>query len=178
MKCFEPGSLTFDHEWEEAFLREKSLEGWAMTSYMPPGIYNFEPCEKGKYFYRIAFIRCMNDTDFLIWTKNLREEGIELVRRMKNWAYFRSTKDFSLYEGKQRTKVFRSIRNCFAAMGLCVSASGILLSMFRRKKWASNFLINVLTGLLSGLYIHGAVTYDQKLEAVEHNDMMNRGMMA
>ena len=106
----------------------------------------------------------MSNSDFLTWTRNLRAEGIELVFRMKFWAYFRSEQDFSLYEGKFRRHMLRSIRNTFAAASAGMLSACILVSFFRRFRGKSGWILQSVLAILSGLYFHGAISYDEKLE--------------
>ena len=99
---------TMNHRADEAFMDRMCREGWAATR-LVEGIWSFEPCRPGQYFYRVAYLRYKSGAEVEELKETLAARGIEFVSRYSFWAIFRSAHDFELYTPEEELALCEQI---------------------------------------------------------------------
>ena len=87
MKEFKYFILT-DYEKEEAYLRNKHLQGYELISVSIPGIYTFKKCEPKDVVYRLDF-NPLTKEDKQSYIQMFEDYGWEYIQDMNEYSYFR-----------------------------------------------------------------------------------------
>lgn len=83
----------WDFDKEELWLNEMSAKGLALSS-VGYCRYEFVPCEKGEYNYRIELLENMpNHPESVQYIKFMEDSGVEQVGSYMRWVYFRKKSD-------------------------------------------------------------------------------------
>lgn len=118
--------LYFDKEKEEIWLNEMCRQGWAMAGFFL-GVYDFVPCEYGKYTYQIDMPpisgkMCMRDKEKREYIEFVESTGAEYVCSWGFWIIFRKEADkgeFKLYtDSESQIWLYQRIRLVFLLIGL------------------------------------------------------------
>lgn len=109
--------LYLDKDKEEKWLNEMCDSGYKFKKFFV-GFYKFNPCEKGKYIYRIDLIDGISKRKEY---KNFMQEiGVEVIDTWGFWVFLRKEKSegrFELYTDKESKIIsYRKIRKTFAAV--------------------------------------------------------------
>lgn len=78
----------FNHEKEEAFLRQRHKEGWKFTKVTGIGMYHFEKCDPEDYVYQLDF-RNGTEADKDEYLQLFSDCGWEYVFVFAGYSYFR-----------------------------------------------------------------------------------------
>lgn len=85
--------FSWDYEKEIKWLNEMSAQGWHLVN---PGLisFEFEKDEPNKYQYEIEYLD-NNKEDYFEF---LQETGIEIIKVVNNWAYYKKLNDGKPFE--------------------------------------------------------------------------------
>ena len=85
--------FSWDYEKEIKWLNEMSAQGWHLVN---PGLisFEFEKDEPNKYQYEIEYLD-NNKEDYFEF---LQETGIEIIKVVNNWAYYKKLNDGNPFE--------------------------------------------------------------------------------
>ena len=125
-------------EEEEKWLNEMSLEGWVLTDV---GFcrYEFEPCEKGEYQYKLEYLaNSPRDKHSIKYISFIEETGAEYVGSYLKWVYFRKKvtdgECFDIYSDKtSKIKYFERIAGVlggFAIANLIIGVIDVIIALF------------------------------------------------
>lgn len=116
----------FDKDKEEIWLNRLCEKGWAMTGFFL-GVYTFQPCEPGKYTYRIDMPgeigkNKIGDQQKRQYIDFVEETGAEYVCDWGWWVTFRketSEGKFELYTDlESKIALYKRIRKMFLWIGI------------------------------------------------------------
>lgn len=79
----------WEDEKEEAYLRERALDGWHFQSVTLPGYYTFEKGEPRNDFYRLDYLSTYKDKDNYL--QLFKDAGWQHAGVYGSWQYFRKT---------------------------------------------------------------------------------------
>ena len=82
--------LLTDYEKEEAFLREKHMQGYKLIRVMLPGIYCFERCEPEDVIYKLDF-NPQSTEEKKRYVQMYTDYGWEYLQDLNDYSYFRKS---------------------------------------------------------------------------------------
>lgn len=94
--------LYFDKDREEKWINKMCEQGWAMKDFFL-GVYTFEPCEPGKYIYRIDLLPNW-EGDKMNFVSFMEDSGVDFVCQWYRWVWLRKNAEdgsFELYSDKE-----------------------------------------------------------------------------
>lgn len=149
-------------EWEkeEQWLNSMSREGWQLID-ARLGRFRFESGEPGEYAYRLELldkgIRSEESTSYLNF---LKETGVEMVGKCKNWIYLRSKTSETNFIPSNRTlnslshllkiqDILNKIRNSTIIM-IAIAITALLVLELLDRSRTVDFFRGFCTGIVLG----------------------------
>ena len=142
-------------EEEEKWLNEMSLEGWVLTDV---GFcrYEFEPCEKGEYQYKLEYLaNSPKDKHSIKYISFIEETGAEYVGNYLKWVYFRKKvaagEVFDIYSDRtSKIKYFERIASVlggFAIANLIIGVIDVVIALFSGQLGNMMGIINIVLAI-------------------------------
>ena len=152
----------WDFDKEELWLNEMSAKGLGLSS-VGYCRYEFTPCEKGEYNYRIELLENMpTHPESVQYIKFMEDSGIEQVGSYNRWVYFRKKSDdipFDIFsDAPSRIKHLDRILLLLGILGAVNIYNGfynILMAVSGSGVFAVNFSAGALCCLVGGLFAYG-----------------------
>ncbi|MBR2028776.1 MAG: DUF2812 domain-containing protein [Oscillospiraceae bacterium] len=125
-------------EEEEKWLNEMAAEGWVLTD-VGYCRYEFEPCEKGEYQYKLEYLANRpGDKHSLKYINFIEETGAEYVGNCLKWAYFRKKvaegEIFDIYSDRNsKIKYFERITGVIGGLAianLIIGVVNVIIALF------------------------------------------------
>lgn len=137
--------LYYDKDAEEVWLREMSLQGWALKKFFL-GFYTFERCEAGEYNYQIDLLDNWSG-DRADYASFMEDLGVEVIAQWWRWVYLRKKAadgPFEMYtDAKSKIALYHKIMNFFKIF--------LILETFC-------FLLELTAALRTGYFMYGLFT--------------------
>lgn len=152
----------WDYDREELWLNEMSAKGLALTS-VGYCRYEFAPCEKGEYNYRIELLDNMpTHPESVQYIKFMEESGVEQIGSYMRWVYFRKKSDdipFDLFsDAPSKIRHLNRILTLIGILGAVNFYNGfynVFLAVSGSGVFGVNFPAGALCCIIAGLCGYG-----------------------
>lgn len=177
--------LYADKDKEEKWLNEMCQKGWAMTKYCI-GVYNFEPCEPGKYIYRVDMPKEIGKDDMRgenreQYVSFIEETGAEHVCDWFWWMIFRreaSKGKFELYtDPESQIALYQRIRKLFLWVGMIeviCAVNNTLIFLGKGAKDAVDMMLLVIIYLFVMVFVTAIARTSRKINKLREKSLLTK----
>ncbi|MBE6894469.1 MAG: DUF2812 domain-containing protein [Ruminococcaceae bacterium] len=169
--------LAWQFEEEEKWLNKMALDGWVLADV---GFcrYEFEPCEKGEYQYKLEYLEnSTGSKESLNYINFIEETGAEYVGNYMRWVYFRKKtaggEEFDIYsDTASKKKYFDRIvafLKIIAVLNLIVGIGNIIIALLNHTFANSMGIINLL---LAAFIYQGYKKIDKKAQKLAEDQIL------
>ena len=175
----------FDKDKEENWLNQMSRKGWAMSRFFC-GVYTFEPCEPGKYIYRVDMPQeigkdNMRGESRAQYISFIEETEAEHVCDWFWWSIFRreaSKGKFELYTDSQsRIVLYQRIRKLFLWVGMldviCTLNNTLIFIRNNAKEWIDILLLGIMYSIVM-VFIIAIVKTSRKISKLRQKSLLTK----
>ena len=160
-------NLFINLEKEENWLNNMCKNGYALRD-ISNGYYIFEPCEPGKYIYRIEFLKqeiFQKEKDSYL--ELMQELKVEPIASFNRWHYFRrdsSLGEFEIYSDiDSQIEHYKRINFIWYMLALIFIASGLSQNFFFGNISQFDLILNIILIIIGSFFLTLAIPFTRKI---------------
>lgn len=171
-------NLFIDLEKEETWLNNMCKNGYALRD-ISNGYYVFEPCDPGKYIYRIEFLKQeIFQKEKHSYLELMQELKVEPVASFNRWHYFRrdsSLGEFEIYSDiDSQIEHYKRINLIWYMLALIFIASGLSQNVFFGDISQFDLILNFTLIIIGSFFLTLAIPFIRKINNLKKKKTLQK----